>query len=99
MDWSQDPPLPPLATDRTVGGLRRGVMTAAIAGMLLIGGGVAAVSAASPDPSASTTPSTETTPSDDGTTSPDPSANPDTGRQGHDCPDEQADTESDASSG
>lgn len=56
MDWSDKPALPALSTDRTVGGIRRGVITAGLAGLMLIGAGVAAVSAASPDPSASTTP-------------------------------------------
>lgn len=91
MDWSDKPVLPALSTDRTIGGIRRGVMTAAIAGLVLIGAGVAAVSAASPDPSASTTPSTQ--PSDDGTTTPTESARPD-----HLCPDETGDTTTDASS-
>jgi len=91
MDWSDKPVLPALSTDRTVGGIRRGVMTAALAGLMLIGAGVAAVSAASPDPSASTTPSTQ--PSDDGTTTPTESARPD-----HNCPDKTGDTGSDASS-
>lgn len=91
MDWSDKPVLPALSTDRTVGGIRRGVMTAALAGLMLIGAGVAAVSAASPDPSPSTTPSTQ--PSDDGTTTPTESARPD-----HDCPDKAEDTPSDASS-
>ena len=93
MDWSDKPALPALSTDRTVGGIRRGVMTAALAGLMLIGAGVAAVSAASPDPSASTTPSTLVDPSDDGTTTPTESARPD-----HLCPDKTGDTESDASS-
>jgi len=55
-------------------GLRRAVLTAAISGLLLVAGGVAVVSAASPEPSASpntAAPSdgTTTTPSD-GTTTP-----------------------------
>jgi hypothetical protein len=94
MDWSDKPPLPALPADRTIGGIRRGVMTTALAGLLLIGAGVAAVSAASPDSSTSPTPSTQVDPSDDGTTTPTESARPD-----EDCPDKAADTESDASTG
>jgi hypothetical protein len=90
MDWSDKPALPALSTDRTIGGIRRGALTAALAGLMLVGAGVAAVSAASPDPSASTTPSAQ--PSDDGTTTPTESASPD-----HLCPDEAQDTQSDAS--
>jgi hypothetical protein len=93
MDWSDKPALPALSTDRTVGGIRRGVMTAALAGLMLIGAGVAAVSAASPDPSATPTPSSQVDPSDDGTTTPTESARP-----GHDCPDKTHETESDATS-
>jgi ABC-type transport system substrate-binding protein len=93
MDWSDKPELPALSTDRTIGGIRRGLMTAVLTGLLLVGAGVAAVSAASPDPSASTTPSTQAEPSDDGTTTPTESAQPD-----RLCPDEE-DTESDASTG
>ena len=48
-------------------GLRRAVLTAAISGLLLVAGGVAVVSAASPEPSAS--PST-VAPSDGTTTAP-----------------------------
>jgi ABC-type transport system substrate-binding protein len=94
MDWSDKPALPALSTIRTIGGIRRGVMTAALTGLLLVGAGVAAVSAASPDPSASTTPSTQAEPSDDGTTTPTESARPD-----RLCPDKAQDTESDASTG
>jgi hypothetical protein len=54
----------PVAT-RT--GWRRAILTAAISGLLLVGGGVAVVSAASPAPS--TAPST-TAPSNGGTTAP-----------------------------
>jgi hypothetical protein len=38
--------------------IRRGVITATLAGALLVGGGVAVVAAASPDPSASPAPTT-----------------------------------------
>ena len=53
----------PAATEARVKGpsIRRMVVTAGLAGMLLVAGGVAAVSAASPDPSAA--PGTTTTPS------------------------------------
>lgn len=55
-------------------GLRRAVLTAAISGLLLVAGGVAVVSAASPDPSASpstTAPGgTSTAPSNGTTTTP-----------------------------
>ena len=54
--------IPPVGVEpaetRTSSGMRRAILTAAISGLLLVGGGVAAVSAASPDPSAATTPST-----------------------------------------
>ena len=93
MDWSDKPDLPALSTDRTIGGIRRGLLTAVLTGLLLVGAGVAAVSAASPDPSASSTPSTQAEPSDDGTTTPTESAAPD-----RLCPDKE-DTESDASTG
>ena len=81
MDWSDQPALPPLSTERTIGGIRRGVLTAMLGGLLLIGGGVAAVSAASPDPSTAPAPSTEVEPSDDGT------APTESTRPGSDCPD------------
>lgn len=94
MDWS-DKPLPALSTDRTLGGIRRGVMTTALAGLLLIGAGVAAVSAASPDPSASTAPTTQ--PSDDGTTT--PTTPSESARPDHVCPDKASDTGSTSSTG
>lgn len=87
MDWSDKPALPELSTDRTIGGIRRGLITATLAGLMLIGAGVAVVSAASPDPSASTTPTTQ--PSDDGTTTP---TTPGESAQPDDCPDKLADT-------
>jgi hypothetical protein len=92
MDWSDKPALPALSTDRTIGGIRRGVMTTALAGLLLVGAGVAAVSAASPDPSTSPAPSAQVDPSDNGTTGPSESARPD-----HDCPDKAADTDASSS--
>ena len=93
MDWS-DKPLPALSTDTTFGGIRRGVMTAALAGLLLVGAGVAAVSAASPDPSTSPAPTTQTNPSDNGTTAPTESAAP-----GHLCPDKTTNSGSTSSTG
>ncbi|MDQ2965195.1 MAG: hypothetical protein M3R57_05055 [Chloroflexota bacterium] len=87
MDWSDKPALPELATNRTIGGFRRGVVTAALAGLMLIGAGVAAVSAASPDPSTSPTPTTQADPS--ATTAPTESAKPD-----HLCPNKPAATSS-----
>ena len=56
-------------------GVRRAILTAAISGLLLVAGGVAVVSAASPEPSASPStvaPSdgTTTAPSNGGTTTP-----------------------------
>ena len=61
----------PVATKPS--GLRRAVLTAAISGLLLVAGGVAVVSAASPEPSASPSavaPGGPTTPSNGGTTTP-----------------------------
>ena len=67
-------------------GLRRALLTAGIAGALLVTGGVAVVFAASPEPSTSPAPSATTgDPSNGGTTA------PSGGRQGHDgepCPDQ-----------
>ena len=54
-------------------GVRRAVLTAAISGLLLVAGGVAVVSAASPEPSASPStvaPGGTTAPSNGGTTTP-----------------------------
>ena len=71
---TQAPATPPAPTAPTASqvrrpdGLRRAILTAAIAGALLVTGGVAVVFAASPDPSAGA-PST-TTPSDGGSTAP-----------------------------
>src|SRR5215210_4436296 len=71
MNWFEAPAEPAHARPATTvapsqtapSRLRRGVVTAAIAALLLVGGGVAAVSAASPDPSASPSPSATTDPS------------------------------------
>jgi hypothetical protein len=98
MDWSDKPALPALTTDRTIGGIRRGVMTTGLAGLLLIGAGVAAVSAASPEPSASTTPTTQ--PSDGGTTTPTTPTTPTESAQPDQlCPDKTTDTGSTSSTG
>ena len=58
MSWYDDPPVvtPPAAPEPAPSaprpqGLRRGVIAAALGALLLVGGGVAAVSAASPEPS------------------------------------------------
>ena len=73
-------------------GLRRTVLTGALAGLLLVGGAVAVVSAASPDPGASTAPSTTADPNDS-TTDPDGGTTAPSTRPGHaggnaaDCPD------------
>ena len=72
------------APETRVGGFRRSVLTAGMAAALLVAGGVAAVSAASPDPSASPTPATSTTPSD-GATTPSTSTTPGSGTHGN-CP-------------
>jgi hypothetical protein len=74
-------------------GLRRTVLTGALAGLLLVGGLVAVVSAASPDPGASTAPSTTADPNDDTTTDPNGGTTAHSTRPGHaggnaaDCPD------------
>ena len=63
MSWYDDQPVetPPAApeparTTTSPSGLRRGVIGATLGALLLVGGGVAAVSAASPEPSASREP-------------------------------------------
>jgi hypothetical protein len=93
MSWYDDQPVvtPPAApelapsTPRPTGlGLRRGAIVAALGALLLVGGGVAAVSAASPEPSA--TPSTEG--ADGAAVEPDSSAQPErVGPDGRLCPD------------
>jgi hypothetical protein len=72
MDWYEQPAQAPPA-DRKVSGIRRGIATAVLAVSLLGIGGVAAVMAASPDPSAA--PNASGQPSDNGT-SPGASAAP-----------------------
>ncbi len=83
------------AETKTTSGMRRAVLTAAISGLLLVAGGVAVVSAASPEPSASPS----TTPSDgpravDGTTTP----RTHSGAPG-DCPDKAGGTDGTDGSG
>ena len=58
MEWSYQPlepaqpsPVEPATVETKPNGLRRAVLTAMVSGLLLVGGGVAAVSAASPAPS------------------------------------------------
>jgi hypothetical protein len=60
------------AETKSVSGVRRAVLTAAISGLLLVAGGVAVVSAASPEPASPSTvaPSDGTTAPSDGTTAP-----------------------------
>jgi amino acid transporter len=83
MDWYETPaqPSPP---ERTLTGVRRGLLTAVLAVGLLGVGGVAAVMAASPDPSASSAPNATTQPSGNGGTTA-PSARPGHG-SGVNCP-------------
>jgi len=80
-----EPTAPAPAPIRRAEGLRRALLTAGIAGAVLVTGGVAVVFAASPEPSASPAPSATTgDPSNGGTTA------PSQGRQGHagqPCPD------------
>jgi hypothetical protein len=95
MSWHDDDPVvtPPAAPEPAPSrppasrpGLRRGVMAAALGALLLVGGGVAAVSAASPEPS-DTPAATQGT---DGTTvEPDATGQLErVGRDGQLCPDE-----------
>jgi hypothetical protein len=65
----ESPGTPSFATAPQPNGWRRTVLTAGMAAALLVAGGAAVVSAASPDPSVSPTPVTTTDPSD-GTTAP-----------------------------
>ena len=74
MDTIDQPPVdavpaPPDTVNR-VNGFRRTVLTAGMAAALLVAGGVAVVSAASPDLSATPTPVTTTDPSTGTSTSP-----------------------------
>jgi hypothetical protein len=84
---------PPTAQIRRPDGLRRALLTAGIAGALLVTGGVAVVFAASPEPSTSPAPSATTgDPSNGGTTAPSNGGTtaPSQGTQGHagqPCPD------------
>ena len=93
MSWYDDQPVvtPPAAPEPAPSaprpqGLRRGVIAAALGALLLVGGGVAAVSAASPEPSEAPSATQGT----DGTTvEPDASAQPErVGPDGQPCPDE-----------
>jgi hypothetical protein len=83
------PPAPTASHVRRPDGLRRAILTAGIAGALLVTGGVAVVFAASPDPSAGA-PAT-TAPSNGGSTAPNGGTTaPSQSRQGHGgqpCPD------------
>jgi hypothetical protein len=58
MEWTyqpvepaQPPVVEPATSESKPAGIRRAVLTAVVSGLLLVGGGVAAVSAASPAPS------------------------------------------------
>ena len=82
---SYDQPTPAPAIDRKVTGVRRGILTAVLAVGLLGVGGVAAVMAASPDPSASSAPNATQQPSGNGGTTA-PSTRPGGGQSGHNCP-------------
>lgn len=93
---------PPTRTDpaptsfRRPDGLRRTILTAGIAGALLVTGGVAAVFAATPDPSTTPAPSARTDRSG-GTTAPSGDLR---GRDGQPCPDKGgADRDSSGGSG
>ena len=86
--------------------IKRIVLTGALSALLLVGGAVAIVSAASPEPSSSAAPGA-TEPSDPGTTDPstpgtaDPSTRPHRGSGGNpaDCPDKESDGSSGSGSG
>lgn len=92
MSWYDDQPVvtPPAAPEpaRTApspSGFRRGMIAAALGALLLVGGGVAAVSAASPEPSDAPSATHGT----DGTTvEPDATGQPErVGPNGEPCPD------------
>jgi hypothetical protein len=80
--------------NRGFGGWRRGIATALLSTGLLVVGGTAVVTAASPDPSAS--PNASTQPSVDGSGSPSESTRPDRGGDGN-CPDKGTDGTGDSS--
>lgn len=82
MDWYDQPAESPPAA-RAVTGVRRGLLTAVLAVGLLGVGGVAAVMAASPDPSASSAPNATQQPSGNGGTTA-PSTRP--GHMAGNCP-------------
>jgi len=92
MSWYDDQPVvtPPVASKPAPAtpsptGLRRGVIASALGALLLVGGGVAAVSAASPEPS--TDPSVV---QPDATTQPDAATRPErVGPNGQPCPDKR----------
>jgi hypothetical protein len=79
-------------------GVKRTLLTAALTGLLLVGGVVAVVSAASPDPGASSAPSA-TEPSTDGTTTPTTRPQRGTGAGPADCPAKDTDGSSGSSGG
>ena len=85
MDWYDQPAEPPPPT-RAVTGVRRGLLTAALAVGLLGVGGVAAVMAASPDPSASSAPNATQQPSNGGTTAPSTRPGRGSGHMAGNCP-------------
>jgi hypothetical protein len=92
--FAEQPTVPSASTPEPHGhrtdGIRRAILTAGLAGALLVTGGVAVVWAASPDPSASPGPSQSTNPSNGGTTAPsNGGTTAPSGRQGHNgqpCP-------------
>lgn len=90
-------PVAAVPVETKPGGVRRAILTAAISGLLLVAGGVAVVSAASPEPSASPSTvapvGTTTTPSNGTTTQPTHS-----GTKG-DCPDKAGTSGGSGSSG
>ena len=84
-----EPTAPPPSPIRRPEGLRRALLTAGIAGALLVTGGVAVVFAATPEPSGSPAPSATTgDPSNGGTTAPSQERQ---GHAGQPCPDGNGD--------
>ena len=75
---------PEPAPVRRPGNLWRAILAAGVCGALLMAGGVAAVAAASPDPSSSGAPAATADPSNGGTTEPTQDGQ---GRSGQPCPD------------